>query len=96
MTQWHGDKTDGIEIRFNDDGSLDEVIVYVDGKCIVHLEQMSDVSWWVGLYAKGHTAHLDIGSKNYRSHVEVTPEAWDNTALKSITELNELFKPVSE
>ncbi len=43
------------EIRLNDDGSLDEVVA---DTCSVHLEQMDDNQWWLGVddlpCAKGH------------------------------------------
>ena len=39
-----------IEIRNNDDGSLDEIVMRVGGECVYHLEQMSHRSWWMGCY----------------------------------------------
>jgi len=39
-----------IEIRNNDDGSLDEVFITVSGQCVFHLEQMRGNSWWMGCY----------------------------------------------
>lgn len=38
------------EVRRNDDGTIDEVLFYVDGKCVFHMEQMSKKSWYFGLY----------------------------------------------
>lgn len=78
MSEWHGDKNDGIEIRRNEDGSVDEVCLYVGGKCVVHVEQMSDQCFWMALYGAGHTAHVNFLSKNRRSHVDATVEAWPN------------------
>lgn len=78
MTQLHGTKTNGIEIRRNDDGSVDEVLMYVDGRCVVHVEQMYDECFWMALYGSKHTAHVNFWSKNRRSHVEAKVEAWRN------------------
>lgn len=37
-----------LETRYNDDGTLDEVVMYdAAGKCIFHLEQMSDSCFWM-------------------------------------------------
>lgn len=52
----------GLDVRFNPDGSLDEII----GDCSFHLEQMSPTHWWiqvgphmVNLTAKGKiSAHF--------------------------------------
>lgn len=74
----HGDTTNGIELRYYDDGSLDEAVVYVDGKCVFHLEQMHDMCFWMGLYAGGHTAHVNIISKNKRSHLTAGADGWED------------------
>lgn len=36
-----------IEIRINEDGTLDEIVAK---QCVVHLEQMDDKHWWLGIY----------------------------------------------
>ena len=70
MERWIGDKENGICIRIEDsDGVLDEVIVYVSGKCVVHMEAMSDKLYWFGLYAGVHEAHMNIYSKNRKSYI---------------------------
>lgn len=42
------------EIRFgwNEDGTLDEIFLMVNGECVFHLEQMDQEGgqWWAGLY----------------------------------------------
>ena len=40
----------GAEVRLNTDGSIDEICV---PRCAVHLEQMSDGFWWMGLTIPG-------------------------------------------
>lgn len=60
---------EGIEIRYNDDGTVDEIIVMsLDRKvCLLHLEQMSDEYYWVGLAPpKGDNdfpVHVDLCSE---------------------------------
>ena len=39
-----------VEIRRNDDGSLDEVLLYDEERCLFHLEQMDGDHWWFALY----------------------------------------------
>lgn len=40
------------EVRTNDDGSLDEIVAEgVD----IHLEQMNDGCWWLGIYKNNNT-----------------------------------------
>ena len=39
-----------VEERRNDDGTLDEVLLYVDGRCVFHLEQCGPEAWYLGLY----------------------------------------------
>jgi hypothetical protein len=73
-SEWHGDKTDGIEIR-EYDGFVDEVLLYIDGECVFHMENMSDQCYWMGLYGKTHEAHCNVLSKNGRAHVMATAEA---------------------
>jgi len=42
---------DKIEVRRNGDGSLDEVVA---SGAFVHLEQMSEKSWWLGIEKDGY------------------------------------------
>jgi predicted nucleic acid-binding Zn-ribbon protein len=53
-----------VEIRYNDDGTVDEIIVKSGGVCLFHLEQMSDESYWIGLAPKDgdYPVHIDIYS----------------------------------
>lgn len=68
--EFFGDKTDGIEYRWAEDGDLDEIVVYVGGKVILHVERMSDIHYWMGIYAGGFEGHANFGSSNSRSHVK--------------------------
>lgn len=47
-----------VEIRRLDDGTLDEVVLWVVGVCVFHLEKMDDYHWWAGLYSREDTHHL--------------------------------------
>lgn len=73
MSTWYGDKQNGIEVRGEED-AVDEVLVYVGGECIVHMEGMSDQCYWFGIYTKDFEAHLNVRSKNLLSHVVATIE----------------------
>ena len=59
------------EIRLNDDESLDEVVVHEP--LFVHLEQMSDDSWWLGIDLKnGKVININLWSKRkIRARAEV-------------------------
>ena len=57
---------EGIEIRYNEDGTVDEILVYdkATKTCLFHMEQMTDASYWIGLYGYGDVAnegvHVDM------------------------------------
>lgn len=74
-SEWYGDSTNGIEIRYHGD-ELDEIVLHINGKCVFHMECMSDVCYWMGLYAGKHTVHANVFSKNLRSHVMANAEGW--------------------
>ena len=44
---------DKVAVRPEPDGSFDELLVYHDGKCIVHAEMMDDKCLWIGVYPTG-------------------------------------------
>ena len=48
-----------VEIRRNEDGSLDEVVTRVGGKCVFHLEQMDTNHWWMETCG----THVDFHSR---------------------------------
>jgi hypothetical protein len=57
-----------VEIRKNDDGSIDEIVAK---GCAVHVEQMTDDGWYMGIDGKdGSYWQFWFGSKNRKSHVE--------------------------
>lgn len=77
MDTFYGDRVNGIELRQHDgEDQLDELLAYVNGVCVLHIEQMSDQSYWIGTYAGGYTCHANIAAKNGRSHVALTAEVW--------------------
>jgi hypothetical protein len=53
----------GIEVRNKPDSDdVDEVLLWIDGKCVFHLEYMDDNQIWMGLYGKHQMAHVRQGS----------------------------------
>jgi len=74
MKEQKGDKHDGIELRYSDDGFLDEIVVYRDGDCCVHIEAMSERCYWMSLKSQAHEVHANCCSKNGRSHVVMSAE----------------------
>lgn len=76
----YGDTNDGIELRRHDgESQLDELLVYVGGRCVLHVEQMSDQSYWLGIEAGGYECHTHIAAKNGRSHVAMTADVWEES-----------------
>lgn len=55
MTQ----QTTGIEVRRNDDGTLDEVVAT---GCDFHLEQMDRGHWWMVVRKDGHEVHINLAT----------------------------------
>ena len=55
---WHGDDQDGIELRYQGD-FLHEILLYVDGRRVLHVEQASDDNCWLGIYAANHTVQAN-------------------------------------
>ncbi len=79
QSEWFGDKSDGIELRYQGEGEdrfLDEIVVYRDGECSVHIEAMSDQCYWMSLQSKRFEVHANCFSKNGRSHVDLNAEGW--------------------
>lgn len=78
-SEWFGDKTDGIEIRYQGEGKdqfLDEICLYRDGECCVHMESMSDVSYWMSLTSKRFEVHANIFSKHLKAHISAKADGW--------------------
>jgi hypothetical protein len=80
---WIGNNQNGIEIRPDGDNIasnelpiLDELVLYINGKCIMHMEATSKVNYWFGFYLPdGSEAHMNINSKNLKSHIDATIES---------------------
>lgn len=56
---------EGIEVRYHEDGTVDEVIVFDrNGRCLLHMEQMADSCFWIGLYGYNdvhdYPVHVDM------------------------------------
>lgn len=50
-----GPKDFHIEYRYNDDGTLDEILLYQHQECLVNLEHLGKKEWYCGLYLPGET-----------------------------------------
>ena len=76
MSRWIGDKQKGIELRFDKDGErpLDELLLWLDGEVMMHMEATSCKNYWFGFHLDGHEVHMNIGSRNSRSYVDATAE----------------------
>ena len=58
-----------IEIRLNDDGTLDEIV----GRDVsFHLEQTADTQWWMVLYEEGKTGGVHVRLTTARAKIEAT------------------------
>lgn len=78
---YYGAKKDGVQLHYQGEGKdeyLDEIFMFRNGRCIFHLEAMSDQTYWMGIYGKTHDVHAWIGSENGRSHVGAKGEGWRN------------------
>jgi hypothetical protein len=47
-SEWIGDFQNGVEVRRHGD-DIDEVLLFVRGEPVVHLEYMTDQHVWIGL-----------------------------------------------
>jgi len=55
-SRWAGEEATvamRVEERRNDDGTLDEVLLFDGERCVFHLEQMDKNAWYFGLYPDG-------------------------------------------
>ena len=60
------------EVRKYDSGDVDEVLIYVNDRCVFHLETMSEQAIWFVMYPeKDVDEHFWINSKNGRSHIQI-------------------------
>jgi hypothetical protein len=49
-----------IEIRNNDDGSLDEIVAH---GVTIHLEQMDTTNWWMSIEKDGRLLHVNFTTR---------------------------------
>ena len=68
---------DIIEVRRREDGTLDEIVAGdPDGRGLfIHLEQMSDKSFWLGVYHKGYRQVVRFGV--HKGKIEASSEMDD-------------------
>lgn len=77
--RWIGNKKSGIELRYCDEGPpgdevIDEVILWINDKVVMHMEAMSEVCYWFGFYLDNHGVSMNISSKNLKSHIQAIAE----------------------
>ncbi|MES2903994.1 MAG: hypothetical protein V4696_07400 [Pseudomonadota bacterium] len=68
----HIDADQGVEVRLNDDTTVDEVTA---SKVDFHLEQMDDGQYWIGLHwrgADGKDCHQSIMLTRHGKHIYPT------------------------
>lgn len=73
-SEWLGDNQNGVEFRRYDDGTIDEVCVYVNGNCVVHTERMDDGLFWMGVYTDAGSAAVHFFSRSGRAVVDCDGE----------------------
>jgi hypothetical protein len=53
-----------VEVRSDEDGVVDEVLLHDDSRCVMHLERMDRDSWWMGIFPADNSMeddqHFDI------------------------------------
>lgn len=65
-----------------DKPTLDEVVMSVDGKCLFHLEQLSDTDWFLGIGdPDGQYVRVVLGTK--RASVKAF---WDNEGKQDVVQ----------
>lgn len=55
----------GVEVRPNDDGTIDEICIDLPARATFHMEQMDDGQYWIGI-------HWKKGRKDYMQHIMLT------------------------
>ena len=65
-------KRNGVELRASEHGGLDEAILTIGGRVVLHIECMNETEFWLGLYPDETTqVNLCIQSKSGRAAVEM-------------------------
>jgi hypothetical protein len=64
-----------VEVRSDEDGVVDEVLLHDEDRCVMHLERMDRDSWWMGLYPGADQLDDDqhFNIVRDRKRVEVRP-----------------------
>lgn len=55
-----------VEVRMDDDGKFDELVIQEDCASSVHFEMMDDNTLWIGLYPlgpKGNCVHVTVSAR---------------------------------
>ena len=77
------------EVRLNDDGTIDEIVLK---NAHVHLEQMSNGHWWMGLTVNGIVMHVQLFNKNDHQ-VKVTAETDDGIICEGFAPNDQIQPP---
>jgi len=65
----------GTELRYNEDGTVDEIIINRNGECIFHLEQMDDGHYWSALGTGQERVDINFHSDSpISARAEAVPE----------------------
>lgn len=77
-----------IEVRFNDDDSVDEIVIFnLMGRCIFHLEQMDDNFYWMRAYGEAVDLVAHIGAKIEDGNAVVwSNNEWESAHLEKWTQ----------
>jgi hypothetical protein len=57
-------------VRPHEDGSFDELRLYMDGRCVLHMETMNEKQLWIGVYPDEPAEGVDC------VHVNIGAETW--------------------
>jgi len=57
-------KIGNIELRYDSEGEIDEILLSVKGECVFHMERMDKSFWWSALYddENGFCLHINMTS----------------------------------
>jgi hypothetical protein len=82
-----------IEVRRNPDGSLDEIVA---NDCMVHLEQMDEGHWWMGIYKNNYRQVVNFSAVRADLNVAHSEmDDWPPDIPAEIAMLEALPEPLS-
>lgn len=60
------------EVRPNDDGTVDEVLIYAGSTCVFHLEQLDKDAYWFAWYGDGMDRDRHFNIRRNGKRVAIT------------------------